>query len=225
MRPSCQVWWFRTREHKLIDILVIGVCCLICGGEGFTDMETFAKSRRDWLSRFLELPGGIPSHDTFNRVFCAIDPRAFMDCFMRWTQSLRSRVGEEIVALDGKALRRARNEDAGLPYIVSAWASQNGLALGQVKVNDKSNEITAIPELLKALDLAGCIVTIDAMGCQKKIAEKIVDQKKDFSRRHESTGEWKTACIGRWMSLFAKTTRASEPDTPRKISRPCDDWL
>ncbi len=180
MRPSCQVWWFRTREHKLIDILVIGVCCLICGGEGFTDMETFAKSRRDWLSRFLELPGGIPSHDTFNRVFCAIDPRAFMDCFMRWTQSLRSRVGEEIVALDGKALRRARNEDAGLPYIVSAWASQNGLALGQVKVNDKSNEITAIPELLKALDLAGCIVTIDAMGCQKKIAEKIVDQKADY---------------------------------------------
>jgi len=169
----------RTREHKLIDILVIGVCCVICGGEGFTDMETFGKAQRAWLGGFLKLPGGIPSHDTFNRVFSAIDPSVFMDCFIRWTQTLRTHLGGEVVALDGKALRRATG-DGGLPYIVSAWASQNGLTLGQVKVEDKSNEITAIPELLCILDLTGCIVTIDAMGCQKKIANEIVDQKADY---------------------------------------------
>jgi len=169
----------RTRDHKLIDILVIGVCCVICGGEGFTDMETFGKAQRAWLGGFLKLPGGIPSHDTFNRVFSAIDPSVFMDCFIRWTQTLRTHLGGEVVALDGKALRRATG-DGGLPYIVSAWASQNGLTLGQVKVEDKSNEITAIPELLRILDLTGCIVTIDAMGCQKKIANEIVDQKADY---------------------------------------------
>jgi predicted transposase YbfD/YdcC len=166
----------RTREHKLVDILVIGVCCLICQGEGFTDMETFGKAQYEWLKGFLELPGGIPSHDTFNRVFSAIDPKAFSDCFVRWTETLRADLSDEIVAFDGKALRRAHNEEERIPYIVSAWATQNGLALGQVKVDEKSNEITAIPELLRALDLKGCIVTIDAMGCQKKIAGQIVDQ-------------------------------------------------
>lgn len=170
----------RTRRHKLIDILVIGVCTLIGGGEGFSDMETFGKAQREWLGGFLELPSGIPSHDTFNRVFSAIDPKAFMDCFIGWTKSLCTRLGGEVVALDGKALRRAGNEGGSLPYIVSAWASQNGLALGQVKVDDKSNEITAIPELLRVLDLNGCIVTIDAMGCQKKIAREIIDQGADY---------------------------------------------
>ncbi len=169
----------RSREHRLIDILVIGVCCVICGGEGFTDMETFGEAQREWLGGFLKLPGGIPSHDTFNRVFCAIDPKAFSDCFIRWTQTLRTHLGGEVVALDGKALRRARKE-GGLPYIVSAWASRSGLTLGQVKVDDKSNEITAIPELLRVLDLAGCIVTIDAMGCQKKIAREIIRQEADY---------------------------------------------
>ena len=188
----------RTREHQLIDILVIGVCTLLCGGEGFTDMAVFGRAQREWFRGFLELPGGIPSHDTFNRVFSAIDPRAFLDCFIRWTQTLRQRLGAEVVALDGKALRRARNEDAGLPYIVSAWATENGLALGQVKVNDKSNEITAIPELLRVLDLAGCIVTIDAMGCQKKIVQEIVKQGADYvlslkgnqGMMHDEVTEW-----------------------------------
>jgi predicted transposase YbfD/YdcC len=170
----------RTRIHQLPDILAIGVCTLLCGGEGFTDMEEFGLAYREWLSGFLELPGGIPSHDTFNRVFSAIAPAAFLDCFLRWTQTLRRRLGREVVALDGKALRRARRQDASLPYIVSAWAAANGLTLAQVKVDDKSNEITAIPELLRVLDLAGCIVTIDAMGCQKKIAQRIVEQKADY---------------------------------------------
>lgn len=170
----------RTRDHKLIDILVIGVCCLICGGEGFTDMETFGKAQREWLSSFLELPNGIPSHDTFNRVFSAIKPEAFMDCFMQWTQSLRSTLGGEIVALDGKAQRRACDKGKTIPYVVSAWASTSGLTLGQVKVDDKSNEITAIPKLLRVLELEGCIVTIDAMGCQKKIAREIIEADADY---------------------------------------------
>ena len=170
----------RTREHKLIDILVIGVCCTICGGETFTDMETFGNSKYKWLSGFLELPSGIPSHDTFNRVFSAIDPQAFSECFIQWTQTLRSKLSGEIVAMDGKALRRAGNKKSDMIYIVSAWASESGLTLGQVKVEDKSNEITAIPKLLRILDLAGCIVTIDAMGCQKKIAKEIIESDADY---------------------------------------------
>ena len=170
----------RRRDHRLIDILMIGACCLICGGEGFTDMETFGNAQHQWLKRFLELPNGIPTHDTFNRVFSAIDPKQFMECFVRWTQSLRGALGGEIVAIDGKALRRARSKDGAIAYIVSAWATRNGLSLGQVKVDDKSNEITAIPKLLRILDLAGCIVTIDAMGCQKQIARKIIEADADY---------------------------------------------
>lgn len=164
----------RTRRHELADILVIAICTLLCGGESFNDMEDFGLAKEDWFRTFLALPHGIPAHDTFNRVFSALKPSTFLECFMRWTQDLRAATGEEIVAMDGKALRRAlRGEN--VPHIVSAWAVRNGLVLGQVRVNDKSNEITAIPELLRALELAGCIVTIDAMGCQKRIAREIVE--------------------------------------------------
>jgi predicted transposase YbfD/YdcC len=170
----------RTREHKLIDILVIGICCVICGGEGFNDMETFGKAKQDWFKEFLELSSGIPSHDTFNRVFSAIDPKMFTECFVQWTETLRSKLGKDVVAIDGKALRRAGKKGDPMTYIVSAWATENGLTLGQVKVKDKSNEITAIPELLRMLDLCGCIVTIDAMGCQKKIAREIIESDADY---------------------------------------------
>ncbi len=170
----------RTRDHKLTDILVIGVCSVLCGGEGFNDMETFGKAQHTWLQGFLALPNGIPSHDTFNRVFQAIDPKEFSECFIRWTQFLHSALGDEIVAIDGKALRRAHDKEKGIPYVVSAWAVENGLTLGQVKVEEKSNEITAIPKLLRVLDLAGCIVTIDAMGCQKKIAREIIESDADY---------------------------------------------
>lgn len=163
----------RTRDHKLIDILVIGLCSMMTVGENFTDMETFGKAKYEWLKGFLELPKGIPSHDTFNRVFSAINPDHFLECFVRWVKGLCSSLQDEVVAIDGKALRRALNKGDQLPYIVSAWAAQNGLVLGQVKVDEKSNEITAIPKLLDVLELEGCVVTIDAMGCQKEIAAKI----------------------------------------------------
>jgi predicted transposase YbfD/YdcC len=170
----------RTRSHNLIDILVISICTLVCGGDSFNDMEEFGNAKHDWLKTFLELPNGIPSHDTFNRVFAALDPKRFLECFLRWTQSLRTAVSGEIVALDGKALRRALDQGQALPYVVSAWAVSNGLVLGQLKVAEKSNEITAVPELLRALELKGCIVTLDAMGCQKKIAKQIIDSDADY---------------------------------------------
>jgi predicted transposase YbfD/YdcC len=170
----------RTKDHDLIDILVIAICTLLCGGESFNDMEDFGHAKRDWFAKFLTLRNGIPSHDTFNRLLAALDPKAFGQCFVNWTQSLRQAIAQEIVALDGKALRRALNTDQSIQYVVSAWADNNELVLGQWKVADKSNEITAVPELLRVLELAGCIVTVDAMGCQKKIAKEIHEADADY---------------------------------------------
>lgn len=170
----------RRKEHELIDILVIAVCTLLCAGETFNDMEDFGKAKYHWFKTFLNLRNGIPSHDTFNRVLALLDPKEFLECFLLWTQSLRQAVAQEIVALDGKALRRALNKDQSVKYVVSAWAESNGLVLGQLKVADKSNEITAVPELLRVLELSGCIVTIDAMGCQKKIAKEIKEADADY---------------------------------------------
>lgn len=163
----------RTRLHRLEDILVIAICALICGAESFEDMEVFGDSKEEWLRTFLKLEHGIPSHDTFNRLFAALDPEKFLEAFMRWTESLRKAVAEEVVALDGKALRRAIDAGQCPKVVVSAWAAGSGLVLGQRKVEDKSNEITAVPELLRTLELSGCIVTLDAMGCQKQIAREI----------------------------------------------------
>jgi len=170
----------RTKHHLLEDILVIAICTLLCGGESFEDMEVFGESKEEWFRTFLQLPHGIPSHDTFNRVFAALDPEKFMEAFMRWTESLRKAVDEEIVALDGKALRRALDAGECPKVVVSAWAAGSGLVLGQRKVDDKSNEITAVPELLRTLELSGCIVTLDAMGCQKQIAREIVEADADY---------------------------------------------
>jgi predicted transposase YbfD/YdcC len=172
----------QTKRHELIDILMIAVCCLLCSGSTFVDMERFGHAKRAWLQSFLALPNGIPSHDTFRRLFGLLNPRQFAEAFSRWTQSLRAAVSAEVVALDGKTLRRsfdARSGRAAL-HLVSAWASANRLVLGQVKTADKSNEITAVPELIRALELAGCIVTVDALNCQKNIAKEVSEADADY---------------------------------------------
>lgn len=172
----------RTQAHSFSDILMIGVCALLSGAEGFVEFERFGKAKREWLSTFLKLPNGIPSHDTFGRVFALLDPRQFSECFTKWTGGLRKSFKQEIVAIDGKTLRRSHDRAKGCApiHMVSAWARENGMVLGQCKVDSKSNEITVIPELLRALDLAGCIVTIDAMGCQKQIAKDICTAQADY---------------------------------------------
>ena len=164
--------------HKLIDILVIGICTVICGGDDYPSMEEFGKAKEGWFRTFLELPNGIPSHDTFWRVFSALDPEQFQHCFLRWMNGVSSTTGGEIIALDGKQLRRSHDKEGGKAaiHMVSAWATTNRLVLGQVKVDEKSNEITAIPELLRRLDINGCLITVDAMGCQVDIAELIIEQ-------------------------------------------------
>jgi predicted transposase YbfD/YdcC len=170
----------RSKDHDLVDLLVIALCTILIGGESFYDMEEFAEVRLSWLKTFLRLRNGAPSHDTFNRVFQALDHRPLADSLSRWTQSVRSVLGGEVVALDGKSVRRALNRAEDFRVIVSAWATESGLLLGQRKVRAKSNEITVVPELLQALELAGCIVTADAMHCQKNIAKEIIEADADY---------------------------------------------
>ena len=169
-------------DHQLIDILVIAVCAVIACAESWEDIALYGRSKQAWLETFLALPNGIPSHDTFRRVFMLIDPDAFEVCFTRWVQSWSRGVAREVVAVDGKTVRRSgsRRHDHGPLHVVSAWASGQGLALGQRAVDGKSNEITAIPELLDLLRLKGCIVTLDAMGCQKEIAQQIRAKGADY---------------------------------------------
>jgi predicted transposase YbfD/YdcC len=162
-------------DHQLLDIVAITVLAVICGADDWTDLETFGRLRHDWLKTFLVLPSGIPSHDTFRRVLGLLDRRQFAACLFQWTQALHEASGGKLVGIDGKTLRRsfAKRSGKAALHLVTAWSSESGLTLGQVACEDKSNEITAIPELLKLLSLRGCTVTIDAMGCQKEIAADI----------------------------------------------------
>jgi predicted transposase YbfD/YdcC len=171
-----------TKRHKLIDIITIAICGVICGADSWVDMELFGKSKEGWLKGFLELPNGIPSHDTFGRVFAHLDAQQFQDCFLEWVQAVSTLTRGQVIAIDGKTLRRSHDQSLGKAaiHMVSAWAAENRLVLGQTKVSEKSNEITAIPELLALLDVAGCIVTIDAMGCQKEIARLIIAESGDY---------------------------------------------
>src|SRR5215203_1219167 len=172
----------RRCDHRLIDILVIAVCAVVACAESWEDIALYGRSKRVWLKSFLALPNGIPSHDTFRRVFMLIDPDAFEACFVRWARSLMGKVEREVVAIDGKTVRRSgsRRHDHGPLHLVSAWASDQGLVLGQREVDGKSNEITAVPELLDTLHLDGSIVTLDAMGCQKDIAARIRAKGADY---------------------------------------------
>lgn len=168
--------------HLLIDIIVVALCAVICGANDWQQIVTFGQQRYDWLKTFLALPNGIPAHDTFERVFDRLDPQAFLGCFQRWVETLTHALGLKHVAIDGKTMRHSGAATRKLKplHIVSAWATEQHLTLGQVAVDDKSNEITAIPQLLELLDVQGALVTIDAMGCQKAIATKIVAAGGDY---------------------------------------------
>ena len=171
----------RTRRHDLLDILFIALAGMLSGAEDFVTIAEYGRIKQDWFEKLLRLPNGIPSHDTFRRVFARLDPKELEGCLLAWAEALRSQAqltGEEVVALDGKTLRHSFDTATGTGaiHIVSAWASRARLCLGQVKVAEKSNEITAVPILLKMLDIRDCLVTADAMSCQKVTAGQITEQ-------------------------------------------------
>tara|TARA_B100001123_G_C15180321_1_gene975086 strand:- start:34 stop:1218 length:1185 start_codon:yes stop_codon:yes gene_type:complete len=172
----------RSQRHHLIDIVVIAVCGAICGADNWVHIAEFGRSKYDWLKTFLELPNGIPSHDTFGRVFARISPEHFQDCFSAWVQSLLPKFDEEIVPIDGKTLRHSYDRTSGKAavHMVNAWAVKNRLVLGQFHCEGGLDEITIIPELLRVLALKGCIVTVDAIGCHKSVAEQVIDRQGDY---------------------------------------------
>ena len=168
-------------DHNLLDILIIAVCAMICGADEWEDIADFGTCKEDWFRTFLELPRGIPSKYTFRRVFSLLDPVAFEACFTAWVkQTLTELSGCHHLAIDGKAIRGSKGQGKQAVHLVSAWSQQLGLVLGQERVDQKSNEITAIPKLLKALELKGCLITLDAIGCQKKVAEECIKQGADY---------------------------------------------
>jgi predicted transposase YbfD/YdcC len=172
----------RSRLHELIDIVAIAIGAVVAGAESWDDIEDFGKAKHTWLKNFLELPNGIPSHDTIRRLFERLDPEQFQKGFLGWVEALHEATERQVIAIDGKTLRRSFDRAGGKSalHLVHAWATANHLLLGQVAVDEKSNEITAIPKLLKMLEIAGAIVTIDAMGCQKEIARTIRERKADY---------------------------------------------
>jgi predicted transposase YbfD/YdcC len=172
----------RTKRHKLIDVVGVSICAVICGADGWAAIEEYGQAKETWLREFFELPHGIPSDDTFRRVFTCLSPTQFQDRFVNWVQAISTRTAGQVVPIDGKTVRRSydRGDNKAAIHMISAWASADHLVLGQVKTDTKSNEITAIPDLLHLLALEGCIVTIDAMGCQTAIASQLVDQGADY---------------------------------------------
>jgi predicted transposase YbfD/YdcC len=199
----------RSRLHELLDIVTIAICAVVAGADSWDDIEDFGNAKHDWLKTFLDLPNGIPCHDTFRRLFERLDPDEFQKGFLGWIEALHEATERQVIAIDGKTLRRSFDRAKGKSalHMVHAWATANHLLLGQVAVDEKSNEITAIPKLLKMLEISGAIVTIDAMGCQKEIARTIRGRKADYvlalKANHERLFEqvvafWDGAC-GRAM--------------------------
>lgn len=198
------------KRHPLANILTIAVCAVIGGANGWTDIETFGRQRQDWFARFLDLTNGIPSHDTFERVFDRLDPQVFQRCLVAWLHQLSETLGIRHIAIDGKALRHSGGGSSPLRYLhlVSAWATEAELFLGQVATEEKSNEITAIPRLLELLDLHGALVSIDAMGCQKEIARTVIERGGDYVLAVKDNQEHLKADI---EACFARAERGEYP--------------
>jgi len=171
----------RCKKHLLLDIIGISICAVICGADSWNEIEEFGQMKKDWLSSFLELPFGIPSHDTFNRFYSNLDPAEFEKCFGDWVNSISDLIKSEIISVDGKTIRGAKINGNSSIHMVSAWSYENDMVLGQVKVSEKSNEITAIPTLLDSIIIGGAIITIDAMGTQQKIAKKIIKNNANYT--------------------------------------------
>lgn len=201
----------RNKEHELLNIITIAICAVICGAEGWVDVEEYGEAMQGWFETFLELPNGIPSHDTFGRVFAAIDSEEFERSFASWVQSIVTLAVGEIVAIDGKTNRRSHNKKIGKDaiHLVSAFAHDNGITLGQKAVDKKSNELKAIPKLLKILNISGCIVTIDAAGCYREVVNAIVKKKADYVIAVKKNQPTLYQDIER---LFAEQTDDDEPD-------------
>lgn len=203
----------RTKLHLLPDMLVITLCGVVCGADSWTEIEMFGKVKLQWLRAFLALPNGIPSHDTFGRVFSLLDPDQLERCFRKMTAALAESTGGKLIAIDGKTLRRSfdKASNKAAIHMVSAWSEMNHVVLGQVATDAKSNEITAIPRLLEMLDIAGSVVTIDAMGCQKAIAQKIVDQNGHYVLQVKGNQE---TLHDRLKGTFDELTSGSLPHVP-----------
>jgi len=199
----------RTLRHELMDILVIALCAVIGGADDWVSVVQFGKAKIDWFSTFLKLPNGIASHDTFGRVFQILDSKVLEQVCIEWLQSIAGQV-EGVVAIDGKSLCGSRNGKQSPLHIVSAWACQNSMLLGQVQTDKKSNEITAIPKLLKLLSIKGCIVTIDAMGCQKAITQAIIDSEADYVLTLKSNHPYLHRQVASWFKKNHETDFAQQ---------------
>lgn len=217
-------------DHKLIDIIVIAVCAVLCGAETWTGVEAFGYAKYKWLKRFLELPQGIPSDQTFSRVFSLIPADTFLECFLKWVNWARFKTKDEVIAIDGKTLRGSHHRRIGKQaiHLVNAFATANGLVIGQQKTEEKSNEIKAIPPLLKKLEISGCIVTIDAMGCQKGIANLIRLREADYvlavkgnqGRLHKKIGRlFEEAKKNNFDAMVYKTDKTIDGDHGRVEER------
>jgi predicted transposase YbfD/YdcC len=222
----------QSQRHKLIDIITIAICAVICGADTWVDIASYGRAKIEWLKKFLERTFGIPSHDTFARVFARLNPEEFQQSFLNWMRSISKFFQGEVIAIDGKTVRHSYDSslDKGAIHMVSAWASANRLVLGQVKVNQKSNEITAIPELLKVLSVNGCIVTIDAMGCQKQIVKQIRERggeyvitlKKNQGGLYQRVEAlFKEALKQRYQGFIFSSHRISQQEHSRQETRYC----
>lgn len=205
----------RTKAHSLLNVIFIGLCAILSGANDFVGMEKFGKTKRAWLEKYLDLANGIPTHDTFNRVFAALEPDQFLSCFVEWVEALQEVLAGKVVGIDGKTLRASLDRAKGKNplHMVSAWACENRLLLGQVAVDEKSNEITAIPKLLEALELSGAIGTIDAMGCQKEIAAKIRAQGADYVLAVKGNQEHLEEDVANCFAKVTEGTSRCKPST------------